>query len=69
MLNLKTPVYVIYATTAVEGIVLLEVFTDLDKALTFEKDDVDAQLRRNYGDKMADCESLQIGMSTTEVRE
>ena len=43
------------------GLVLNEVFEDIDDALHFEKHGVKDQLRAEYGDKMADCKDLAIG--------
>ena len=53
--------YLITATTKTEGLVLSEVFENLDDALDFETNGVDGQLRSEYGNKMADCDSLSIG--------
>ena len=57
-------IYVVSATTTIEGLVLLELFEDIDDALSFEKNGVKKQLRNEYSDKMADCPDLQIAFST-----
>lgn len=53
--------YLIYATTDSSGLVLNEIFENMDDALEFEKNEVKKQLLANYGEKMVNCKSLQIG--------
>ena len=56
--------YLVYATTKNEGLVLRKLFDDLDDALTFEKEGVKKQLREHYGEAMVNCDDLQIGFGT-----
>lgn len=53
--------HVITACTKSCGVVLVEVFDDLEKANDFMTNGVDAQLRKEYGDAMADDKTLSIG--------
>ena len=65
----KNELYLITATTRSEGLVLSEIFQDVDEALYFEKNGVIRQLRTNYGESMANCDSLQIGFRPMKVHE
>ncbi len=60
--------YLVSATTKTEGLVLSEVFENVDDALYFETHGVDKQLRTEYGDGMADSDSLQVGFSKLKLQ-
>lgn len=65
--NAKT-IYLITATVDGSGLVLHEVFENLQDALDFENNDgVRKQLRREYSDAMADDPSLTRGMATLQL--
>ena len=59
--------YLVTATTKTEGLVLSEVFENLEDALEFETKEVKNQLRNAYSDAMADNDTLQIGFGTLKL--
>ena len=61
-------VYVVTATVDPDGVVLAEAFDDADKANKFSVNGVKPQLREEYGNKMADNKTLQVGYHIREIK-
>ena len=62
-------IYVVTAIVDGNGAVLVEVFEDSEQANEFIKNSVKPQLRKEYGDKMADDKSLEIGYHIRKMHE
>jgi len=60
-------IYVVAAHVDGNGIVMSEVFEDIDEALEYEKNGMDAQIREEYGDLMADHPSLETMFATRKL--
>lgn len=60
-------VYVVSALNE-DGIVAMEVFTDKAKALDYEKNDIEDQVRREYSNAAVDSEHFQVTYSIRELQ-
>jgi len=62
-------VYLVTASTKPEGLVVSEIFEDIDEALAFDEDGIEKQLEKEYGKEILESSSLTYGFATHILHE